>query len=213
MEIYRHCSLIACFLITIHTVDAQPTKSPRSWQYSIMTGAGISRFEVNGIQTEKYPTAEFKIGGVVKKSFNSRIGFRSGLNVCIKSKRNSYLTDGVYYNGKGFLIPSLDETTSKKTHVAIELPIALYGKFAWNSELVFGVMGRAWQATDLPGDILKSQQEYGLWGALNKPVTKRIDAGIELYWGLRKFPTGLLIGGPNYTVKNSFLTGNIIYRL
>ena len=97
--------------------------------------------------------------------------------------------------------------------MAFELPLALFIKNRLGSDIAGGLMGRAWQATDLSGDILKSSQEYGLWGALNQNLSKRIQLGAEVYLGLSRFPTGILIGGPKYTVKNSFLTGNIIYRL
>ena len=132
--------------------------------------------------------------------------------MCIKTKRKSYLIDNGYY-GKGLWIPRLDETTSKRTHVAFELPVALYFKNSLGLEMAGGLMGRAWQSTDLNSDILASQQEYGLWGALNQNIAKRMQIGLEIYWGLSRFPTGILIGGPGYTVKNSFLTGNVIYKL
>jgi len=201
---------IAFLLFLSHFVYSQSSQFKNRY-YNFSSSIGISRakFEVKGISTEEYPTLEVRLGGHISRSLSSRVQLKSGLNICFRAKRESYLIDGNYI-GKGVLSLLLDETASKKNHVAIEIPLSLKILVNGNrSNLNAGLMGRFWQPNDMAGDILRSRQEIGYIAGASQRISSDVTIGIDFYWGLSSVP--LYLNSTQYRVRNKFAQLTIEY--
>jgi len=177
---------------------------PKNSQYGFSGVLGISRakFEVTGISTEEYPTLEVRLGGGISRSLSRRVQINTGLNICFRAKRESYLIDGNYV-GKGILSLLLDETASKKNHLALEVPLSF--KILLNGNrfnLSAGLMGRFWQPNDMTGDVLRSRQEIGCIAGASQRISSDLSIGIDFYVGLSSVP--LYLNSTPYRVSNRF---------
>ncbi len=190
--------------LLINVAQSQQNKLEKNrYHFSGVFGIARSKFEISGVPTEDYPTLEMRLGGGISRTLGSKLKIKSGLNICLRTKRKSYLINGNYY-GRGIPLLLLDETASKQNHFAIELP--LYLNYSLNSvtNINAGFMGRFWQPTNLDGDILKSTKEIGFIAGAERRIFPQWTFGIQFYFGISRLITGYLVGPTNYVVKNRF---------
>ena len=101
------------FLFSHFALSQSSQVKSKHYNFSSIVGISRAKFEVTGISTEEYPTLEVRLGGGISRSLSRRVQINTGLNICFRAKRESYLIDGNYF-GKGILSLLLDETASKK---------------------------------------------------------------------------------------------------
>lgn len=201
------------FLFSVsHFVYSQSSQFKNNhYNFSSIVGISRAKFEVTGVSTEEYPTFEVRLGGVISRNLSSRVQIKTGLNICFRAKRKSYLIDGNYV-GKGVLSLLLDETASKRNHVALELPLYLTILLNGNrSNLNAGLMGRFWQPNDMAGDVLRSRQEIGYIAGASQKISSDLSIGIDFYWGLSSVPLNL--NSTLYRVRNRFAQLTLEYTL
>lgn len=194
---------IALSFFFSHFICAQSSQvKNRHYNISGIIGIAREKFNVTGISTEEYPTLEVRLGGGISRALSSRVQIKTGLNICFRAKRKSYLINGNYY-GKGVLSLLLDETASKRNHVALEIPLSVKILVNGNrSNLSAGLMGRFWQPNDMAGDILRSRQEIGYIAGASQRISSDVTIGIDFFWGLSSLPLNL--NSTLYRVRNRF---------
>lgn len=200
MKLFVSIALLSFLCHFVYSQSTQPRNSP--YNFSSIIGISRAKFEIKGISTEEYPTLEVRLGGRISRNLSSRAQLKTGLNICFRAKRKSYLIDGNYY-GKGVPSLLLDETASKRNHVALEIPLSLNIFINGNrSSLNAGLMGRFWQPNDMAGDILRSRQEIGYIAGASQRISSDVTIGIDFYWGLSSVP--LYLYSTQYRVSNRF---------
>jgi len=191
--------LVVAFLIISFCTEAQQLMRKAYF------GVGRSSFDVE-LPTEKYPTWELRGGLLWNKNLTDVISINFGIGGFVKLKRKSYYYYGIYYTGgKGYIDNALDKTTSEIIHLGIDVPVTF--DFTVPKVITFevGGMGRAWNGTDDPNNVLSAQLEAGLLLGLKRQLTKRISVSAQYYYTL----TPLWIND----LRNEFLQIKFEYAL
>lgn len=167
-------------LLLFSSFSAYSQKENKNY-YSVFFAPAYSRFDVTQQKTAYYPTLELRSGSSINRNISKRWALSTGINFCLKLKQKSYVKHGNAYYGRGSLNPNIDETASKRSHYAFEVPLML--RFYHSDRVAFnmGVMARFWGPSDLNTDILASRQELGILVGGTKKITDKLCVGIDIY--------------------------------
>jgi hypothetical protein len=204
--------LIALVLTNHRSSSAQVSSviNPRRIQYSKFMSIARSSFDVNGFPSSpSYSSLELRLGTGIIKPLGRYLDLKSGLNIGLKVKRNSYFF-GIpnRFTNKQWVLPSLDATASNQHHVFIEVPLSL--TFRPQRKLIFrsGLNFRFWLQNDANSDVLAGRPEIGILVGISYSVNSRINIGFEHYYGLSKMLIGSYYGDNlqviRYHMRNQF---------
>lgn len=195
---------IALCLLSAHFLYGQTNEDKNSpYTFSGKIGIGRTKFDVKGFLTEDYPALVVRLGGGISRPIiGRRLLLVSGLNIYYRAKSKSPLKDEIYYYGKGSLLPRLDDTASKKTHLAFEIPLSIRYLLNGGRSMSAGLIVRNWGPTDLAGDLLKSMTEFGYIVMVNQRIFTDFTVGLDFYWGLSDLYLGSVLGAGGINIKN-----------
>ena len=173
----------------------------RKGNFYILAGVARSVFEVN-IPASKFATAEFRLGLGISKHVG-KFEFKPSVLLGLKGTKPSYKV-GQFYTQPGVPLLKLDDASSNRNHVVIDIPILFQYNLS-NPDLGFriGFDTRFWTPNNRNVDILTSKQEIGLLGGgcIN---LKKFSVGLDFYYGLSK------IHGGSITYNGEFYTFDVI---
>jgi hypothetical protein len=183
----------------------------RKFQYTRFLGIARSSFDVNGRPSSpSYASLEVRIGVGVVKPIGKYFELKSGLNAGLKVKRESYFFGpSKQFTYEPWVMRSLDETASNRNHFFAEIPLTLqYNLPKTRIKLKSGLNFRFWAPNDDSVDVLAGRPEIGMLGGISYHLIKRINIGIEHYYGLTSILKGSYSGNNSklieYNVMNQF---------
>ncbi|MCW5912070.1 MAG: hypothetical protein KIT62_13430 [Cyclobacteriaceae bacterium] len=163
---------------------------------------GGSSFDVNGLPSSpSYASLELRLGTGIVKPIGKYFDLKSGLNIGLKVKRKSYFFGpSRQFTYKPWVMLSLDEAASNRNHLFIDIPLSLQFNYPkYRLGLKGGLNFRFWAPNDKSVDVLTGRSEIGMLGGISYNLIKRINIGLEYYYGLTD-----ILGG-SYYENNSHL--------
>lgn len=181
------------------------------FRYTRFIGVARSSFDVNGLPSSpSYASLELRFGFGILKPLGKYFEVKSGLNLGLKVKRKSYFFGpSKQFTSEPWVMKSLDETASSRNHLFVEIPLTLqYTPPKSRIRLKGGLNFRFWAPNDDSVDVLTAKPEIGMLGGISYNLIKRINIGIEHYYGLTSILKGSYSGNNSqlieYNVMNQF---------
>jgi len=169
-------------------------------RYTRALGIARSTFDVTGFPSSPdYASLELRLGAGIVKPIGKYFELKSGLNLGLKVKRKSYFFGpSKQFTYEPWVMLSLDEAASSRNHFFLDIPLTLqFNPPKTRIGLKGGLNFRFWAPNNDSVDVLTARQEIGLLGGISYNVFKKINIGLEHYYGLTD------IWGGSYTGNNS----------
>lgn len=182
----------------------------RPLRHSRFLAIGRSSFDVNGFPSSPdYASLEMRLGAGIAKLLGKNFELKSGVTLGLKFKRKSYFYGpSKQFTNEPWVSLNLDETASSRNHLFIESPVALQFKLPKTGvRLKGGLNFRFWAPNNASVDVLSFQPEIGILGGISSNVGKRINVGVEHYYGLTDIWGGSSRSNPGliwFYVRNQF---------
>jgi hypothetical protein len=194
----------AIFLFSCQWCMAQiaDNTNVKNFRYTGFLSVARSSFAVNGYPSSpSYPSLELRLGAGIAKPIGKYFELKSGLYLGLKVKRESYFYGpSKQYTQEPGLIYSLDKAASDRSHLFVDLPLTLQLNLPKTKiGLKAGLNSRFWVPNNDNVDVLTARQEIGMLGGISYNLIKRINIGLDYYYGLTD------ISGGSYSINNSQL--------
>lgn len=180
-------------------------------RYARFFGIARSSFDVNNLPSSpSYASLEVRLGYGIVKPIGKYFELKSGLNLGLKAKRKSYFFGpSKQFAYEPWVMLSLDEAASNRNHFFAEIPLALqFNPPRTRIGLKGGLNFRTWAPNNNSVDALTARQEIGVLGGISYNLIKRINIGVEHYYGLTDILNGSYPGNNThlmkYQVRNQF---------
>ncbi|HRE67529.1 MAG TPA: hypothetical protein PLM56_07685 [Cyclobacteriaceae bacterium] len=196
--------ILILFLLSCYSTLAQESNviNYKKFRYTKFLSVGGSSFDVNGFPSSpSYTSLELRLGTGIVKSVGKYFDLKSGLNIGLKVKRKSYFFGpSRQFTYKPWAMPSLDEAASNRSHLFIDIPLSMQFNYPrYRLGLKGGLNFRFWAPNDKSVDVLTGRSEIGMLGGISYNLIKKINIGLEYYYGLTD------IWGGSYYENNSHL--------